>query len=357
MAPDVLTDTATILIVDDEEPIRAALRRVLEKLGHEVFVAGSGEEALELLRGGQSIEIMLLDVRMPGMSGFDVVTESLDIDAEIGIVMLSGLTDATTASICMQRGAMDYLTKPIEITELSTSVGRALRKRHTKIQTGEIASWLREEVEERTRELEAEREKLERITVATLGALVNALEAKDPYLTGHSARVASLAATIAAELQLSDDEVEQIRTAGRLHDIGKIGTREDVLNKEGELTDEEFEQVQQHVIIGSQILAPLPHMGQIIDYVRWHHERWDGTGYPDGLAGEDIPLGARILGAAEVYDALTTARSYQKELTPEDAVDRMRLLEGSVLDPAIMDALTAVVGRRQTLIFIDDMDQ
>jgi HD-GYP domain-containing protein (c-di-GMP phosphodiesterase class II) len=133
-----------------------------------------------------------------------------------------------------------------------------------------------------------------------------------------------MGAMIAAELGLSDEEVEQVRMAGRLHDIGKIGIREEILTKEGPLTAEEYEQVKQHVVIGSQILAPLSHLGEIISFVRNHHERWDAHGYPDQLRAEEIPLGARILAGAEIYDALTTSRPYQEKMPPEVAVERMR---------------------------------
>ena len=184
---------------------------------------------------------------------------------------------------------------------------------------------------------------------------MNALEAKDPYMRGHSARVADLAATIAHQLGLPDEQVEHVRVAGRLHDIGKIGTRESVLNKEGALTPEEFEHVKQHVVIGSQILAPLSHLGDIMPAVRAHHERWDGTGYPDGLRGEAIPIGARVLAAAEVYDALSTSRAYQEKMTADHAVQRMADLSGTVLDPAVYDALATVVGRRGTLVFLDEV--
>jgi putative two-component system response regulator len=184
--------------------------------------------------------------------------------------------------------------------------------------------------------------------------LVNALEAKDPYLRGHSARVADSAAMVAAEMGLPDDQVESIRTAGRLHDIGKIGIREEILSKQGPLTDEEFDHVKLHPLIGSQILSPLAHLGAVIQFVRSHHERWDGKGYPDGLTGETIPIGARIIGAVEIYDALTTSRPYQEKMLPELAVERLRDLVGTVLDPAVHRALQAVVARREALVFLDD---
>jgi response regulator RpfG family c-di-GMP phosphodiesterase len=322
-------------------------------LGYDATPAVSGPEALQQLQQRRAA-LMLLDIDMPGMTGIEVVPEALALDPDLAIVMLSGHTDATTAARCMQLGALDYLTKPIELNELGDAVRRALRRRDTSLQSRGITTWLREEVERRSTELDREREKQQQITLATLEALINALEAKNRYLGGHSARVAALSGTIAHELRLDDGAVEQVRMAGRLHDLGMMGIREDVLNKTGALTPEEYDHVKEHVVIGSQILAPLTHLGPVVDYVRGHHERWDGTGYPDGLAGEEIPLGARIVAAAEVYDALTTSRPYQAKLLPEQAVARMRSMSGSVLDPRVVEALAAAVGRRQTLVFLDE---
>jgi putative nucleotidyltransferase with HDIG domain len=166
--------------------------------------------------------------------------------------------------------------------------------------------------------------------------------------------VADLSASVAAQMGRPDAEVEAIRMGGRLHDIGKIGIREDVLGKLGPLTDEEYEHVKQHVIIGAQILAPLSHLRDIIAYVRHHHERWDGRGYPDRIAGEQIPLGARIIGAVEIYDALTTSRPYQEKMPPEMAVERLRDLIDTALDPAVHAALETVVAHRQALVFLDE---
>ena len=341
------------LVVDDEDAIRNALARFLTRRGYEVRMAASGEEALARLKES-GIALMLLDVRMPGMSGLDVVPEALHVNPDVAIVMLSAVTDATSAAICMQRGAMDYLTKPIELTDLAGAIERALRRRDTMLQERQISSWLREELEHRARALERQQKKLEQLSVATLEALINALEAKDRYLSGHSARVAAFAATIAQQFGMSDDEIEQVRMAGRLHDLGKIGVREAVLNKEGPLTTEEYEHVKEHVVVGSQILAPLTHLGPIVEFVRGHHEHFDGSGYPDHLKADEIPLGARIICAAEIYDALTTARPYQPMMAPEQAVERMRRLAGSVVDPGVMDAIAAAVAKRQTLVFIDE---
>lgn len=344
-----------VLVVDDEEPIRNALKRFLAGQGFAAYTAASGPEALALMHDHE-IALMLCDIRMPGMSGVDLVPQALDHTPDLAVVMLTAVNDATTAALCMQRGAMDYLTKPLELDDLLRAVQRALRRRDTLVESRQLDVQLKQEFASQAAEWERERADLYHVTGATLEALVNTMEARDPYLRGHSARVADLSATIAAHLELSDDEVEQIRLAGRLHDIGKIGTREAVLNKRGPLSAEEFEHIKQHVIAGSQILAPLRYLGRVLGGVRSHHERWDGTGYPDGLRGEEIPIEARIIGSAEVYDALTTARPYQNRMPPDQAVRRMGELVGTVLDPRVFTALAEVVTRRRSLVFPEETE-
>lgn len=342
-----------ILVVDDEDAIRSALKRFLMGRGYEVVTAATGAEALAALER-RKITGMLLDVMLPDASGIDLVPQVMQLEPAIALLILTAVNDATAAALCMQRGATDYLTKPIDLEVLDRALQRALDRRHTRLEDQEINRWLKEEVAVKAAEVRLERANLERISVATLEALVNALEAKDPYLRGHSARVADMAATIAAEMGFTDEDIERVRTAGRLHDIGKIGIREEILNKQGPLTDEEFEHVQQHVVVGSQILAPLLHLKNVIQFVRSHHERWDGEGYPDRLSGDAIPFGARIIGAVEIYDALTTSRPYQEKMPPAMAVERMRDLMGTVLDPAVHQALETVVLHRPTLTFLDE---
>ena len=343
----------TLLVVDDEESIRNAVRRFLLQQGYEVVTAATGEEALAVLQR-QKVTGMLLDVNLPGVSGIDLVPRILQLEPNIALLMLTAVNDATTAALCMQRGAFDYLIKPIDLAHLSRAITNALERRHILLEGQQMSQWLKQEVALRVAEARVDQANQERLSIATLEALVNALEAKDPYLRGHSARVADLSALVAAELGCSDEVIEAVRTGGRLHDIGKIGIRDEVLNKQGPLSDEEYEHVKQHVLVGSQILAPLVHLREVITFVRSHHERWDGFGYPDRLAAEAIPLGARIIGAVEIFDALTTARPYQEKMEPEVAVVRMADLVGSVVDPAVHQALQAVVGRRQALVFLDD---
>lgn len=199
----------------------------------------------------------------------------------------------------------------------------------------------------------AEQRRLEELSTRIAQALINAMEAKSPYLRGHSERVAALAATLAAELGLDDDTVEQVRLAGRLHDVGKIGIREAVLNKPGRLTGEELAHVRDHVRIAMDILAPLGHLGPVLDFIRCQQERRDGSGHPAGLKGDQIPLGALLVGAADTFDALTSPRSYRERMTPQDAIGYLQGLQRPVVDHGVLPALTSIVSGGRALVFID----
>src|SRR4051794_1575971 len=211
---------------------------------------------------------MLLDVNMPGITGVELVPQIMEIEPSIALLMLTAVNDATSAALCMQRGAFDYLIKPIDLGHLGRAIHQALRRRHTLLEGQQINQWLKDEVAARVAERRLEQANQERISVATLEALVNALEAKDPYLRGHSARVADLSAMVAAQMGQNDEQIETVRTGGRLHDIGKIGIREEILNKQGPLTKEEFEHVKQHVNVGSPNLAPPGPLGGVSGLLR-----------------------------------------------------------------------------------------
>jgi HD-GYP domain-containing protein (c-di-GMP phosphodiesterase class II) len=183
---------------------------------------------------------------------------------------------------------------------------------------------------------------------------VHVVETKDLWLAGHSVRVAQMAASLAAELGHADEQVEQVRLAGRLHDLGMVGVSDGILSKEGPLTPDEFDQVRAHVTLGSQILSPLPGLGSVVTFVRHHHERWDGQGYPDRLAGDAIPWGARVIGVAEIYDALTTSRPYREPIPPEAAVKYMQGLVDTAIGATDWQALASVVSRREALVFLVD---
>ena len=331
-----------ILVVDDEATIRLALSRFLRTRGFEVEVADSGAAALEMLAHSR-FSLMLCDLRMPGISGLDVVPRALALDTDLGIIMLTAVNDAASATEALSSGAFDYLTKPVELPDLQASVERAMMRRVRHMERRAIDRLVREEVALRTVQLEREKSALRAMSVSVAETLINAMEAKDLYLRGHSQRVAEIAAGIAGHLGLDTVTIEVIHAAGRLHDVGKIGIREAVLNKPGPLTHQEFAHVQDHVRIGLEILSPLHHLGDALLYIRDHHEHWDGGGYPFGRAADDISIGGRILTAADAFDALTSHRAYREPLTAVTTLDYLRTQAGRLLEPRIYDALHAVV--------------
>jgi putative two-component system response regulator len=345
---------ARILVVDDEETIREAIGKFLRSRGFDVHTVDSGPGALELLER-QPFTLMLCDVRMPHMTGVELVPKAVRADPDLAIVMLTAVNDAPTATEALSHGAMDYLMKPIELEDLHQAVERALHKRALTIEQRHVERLIREEVVLRTAELEREKAALRELTVNIAETLINAMEVKDMYLRGHSARVADLGASVAGELRLDEDTVEHVRVAGRLHDVGKIGIRESVLNKPGSLTPEEFEHVKTHVQISMEILAPLKHLGVALHYIQDHHEHWGGGGYPRGLKGETISIGGRILAACDAFDALTSRRAYREPMTPEATITHLANHVGTLLDPRVYAALKTVVERRKTLVFIDDV--
>jgi HD-GYP domain-containing protein (c-di-GMP phosphodiesterase class II) len=272
-------------------------------------------------------------------------------------MMLTAVNDAPTATESLTHGAMDYLMKPIELDDLHKAVERALHKRDLLIEQRNVERLIREEVALRTEELEREKMALRQLTISIAETLINAMEAKDIYLRGHSQRVADLAASIGAEMGLDADTIEYLRLAGRLHDVGKIGIRESVLNKPDKLTIDEYEHIKQHVAIGMEILAPLKHLGVALRFIHDHHEHMDGTGYPRGIAGDDISIGGRILCACDAFDALTSKRAYREPMSKEETLALLRQHVGRLLDPQVFRALETVVRGRKSLAlqFIDEV--
>ena len=342
-----------LLVVDDEEPVRAVLTRAFAGWGYQVAAAGSGEEALALLRQ-RDFTLMLCDQRMPGMHGVETIRAALEIDPDLAVVMVTGMDDARLAAQVVGMGALDFVAKPFDLDEIRAVSERALRKRGLRSEQRRVELLIRDEVAHRTVELEREKNRLRTMTIGIAETLINAMEAKDIYLRGHSQRVADLSASIAAHLGYDDDTVEQIRLAGRLHDVGKIGIRESVLNKPGKLTPEEFLHVKEHVRIGVEILAPLSHLGPVIEYVHDHHEHWSGGGYPRGLSEQGISPGGRVLAAADTFDALTSKRAYRAAVDPGETLQYMRGIAGTQLDPEVFAALEDVVRERRALTFLDE---
>ena len=342
-----------VLVVDDEAGIRRALATFLNTSGYEVTTASSGDEAIAALKAGPKFSLMLCDIRMPGMSGVELLPKALEIDPDIAVLMLTAVDDATTATQVLSSGAMDYLIKPIELKDLERAIERNLHRRALIHEQRSVERLVREEVAARTDDLFAERRATQQMSVAVIEALITAQEAKDVYLRGHSQRVADLAASIASAMGLDDELVEDIRLAGRVHDVGKIGIRESVLNKPDKLTPEEFDHVKDSVRISVEILAPLKHLARILPYIQDHQEHWDGSGYPRGLVGAESAIGGRILHLADAYDAMTSRRAFREPMAPQRAMEILAEEAGRQFDPEIFQAFKTVVLRRKSLTFID----
>ena len=345
---------ARVLIVDDDARMRRALAHFLRELGYDVHQCESGPAALALLQHERFV-VLLCEVRMPEMSGLDVVPRALELDRHLAVLMLTAVNEAGAATEALTHGAIDYLVKPIALTDVHLAVERAIHRRQLEIDRRNVERHIREEVMLRTMELEREQAALHGLTIGIAETLINAMEAKDVYLRGHSRRVGEQAASVAEEMGLDADLVENVRLAGRLHDIGKIGIREDILNKPDALTAEEYVHVQEHVRIGMTILAPLRHMPVTLEFIHDHHERFDGSGYPRGRAGSDISIGGRILAACDSFDAMTSRRAYREAFDEQTTICRLEAGVGRLLDPAVFAALQKVVVRRKTLPFIDDL--
>lgn len=324
------------LVVDDDPVVRRTLRRVLEGRGIVCREAESGPAALELLRQDGEVALMVSDINMPGMDGIALLREVHRLYPDIAVIMLTGVAEVNTAVQCLQEGAMDYLAKPVLVEEVRARVEQALEKRRLVLENRFLQQSYQERLEAQVRALDRKNKEqfLGQIQMA-----VRMLEKKDEYTRGHSGRVAQYAVKTAVRLGYTGALLDELRLAGELHDIGKIGTRDAVLNKPGPLTDQEFEEIKRHTVEGEEILEPLRAEHPIvIQVVRWHHERMDGSGFPDGLMADAIPEAARIVCVVDAFDAMTTTRAYRDFLTPQAGMAELLRCAGPQFDPRIVEA-------------------
>lgn len=319
-----------ILIVDDELPIRSLLTQTLASRGYQCLKTNTTKRARDIL-DRQTVALVILDIKMPGESGIALLPHIKEQHPETMVIMATATNDVNTAVSCLKMGAYDYLIKPFNLEELAMSVARALERRRLELENRDYQYNLEQKVEAQSAHIRA-------TVFNAVTALAYALEAKDEYTSGHSQRVARIAGDIAREMGLSPEQTEQVELAGHVHDIGKIGIREAVLNKHGGLTEEEFDHVKRHPEIGERILAPIVDDQEILLIVRHHHEQYDGSGYPDGFAGRRIPLGARIMAAADSYDAMTSGRPYRQAMSAEAAAMAIENGRGTQFDPDVVTA-------------------
>ncbi len=309
-----------ILVIDDEDVIRMLVMEILETAGHEVTGAESAERALVLLEHLE-FDLVVSDVVMPGLSGLELLEAVRAENASLPVVLVTGAGTYDTLSQALTRGAAGLVTKPFAHAELQAAVADALER----------SARSRDDLKERL------------LAPTLASALANAIEARDSYLHGHCERLASLAVRLAELLELPADDVETIRLGAILHDIGKIGIPDRVLLKPAALDDDERRIVETHPDIGDKLLEPLELLAAARPIVRHHHERWDGDGYPDGLAGAAIPLGARVVAVADSVEVMSARQLYRQPRTPEQIVAELYAQRGAQWDPGLVDLVLALI--------------
>lgn len=324
------------IVVDDDPQVRNTLARVLQAQGMATLEAGNGREALALMEEHGEVPLVVSDIYMPEMDGIAFLRELHRRWPDVAVIMLTGVAEVATAVECLQQGAFDYLAKPVLIDEVRARVDNALEKRRLVLENRYLQQSYQERLESSIRELDTRNKEQ---FVGQIQMAVRMLEKKDVYTRGHSQRVSSYAVRTAVMLGFTGEILDQIRLGGELHDIGKIGTRDAVLHKPGPLSASEFEEIKKHVTEGEEILEPLRREHPLVlQIVRNHHERLDGSGFPDGLRGEAIPMVARLVSVVDAFDAMTTNRAYRESRTPDDAVEELRRYSGAQFDPDVVVA-------------------
>ena len=340
----------TILVVDDEEEIAELLVEALHYAGYEAVAAANGEEALTYLKL-RPFALLLSDIHMPKMRGEELQRKAQKLDPYLGIIMITAAIDLSIAVNCMKNGGFDYIAKPFYIKDVLARVENALERRQLLLfraryereqtaQQAELEAQVAEQAQCITRLYEEKISLQHRMFLNALVALNNALEAKDGYTRDHSWRVAEIASKLTNALYPQNASFgHSLYLAALFHDIGKIGVREAVLNKPGKLTPKEFAEIEKHPVLSEDILRPIFDSPEILEIVRHHHEAWNGTGYPDNLGSEEIPLGARIVAVADSYDAMTSERPYRAGMLPQQALEILREGAGEQWDAKIVVAL------------------
>lgn len=332
-----------ILIADDEADIRELLGDFLESEGYQCLLAVDAFEALKTFKESGDIDLVMSDIRMPGKTGLELLSDIKEIDEDVMVIMISAVKDIESAISAMSKGAYDYVAKPFKLTEVVLIAKKAIEKRKLILQNKEYQRELERMVAERTIELQNALEELDSTYIFTLRALVTALDTRDEETQGHSLRVVKYTLKLAELMDWGDKEqLKNLEYGALLHDIGKIGIPDDVLRKPGKLTKEEWIVMQTHPEVGYKILHKIKFLEEPSQIVLHHHERFDGSGYPTGLKSQDIPIGSRIFAVADTVDAMTSERPYRAALSFEDASNELKKFSGIQFDPQVVDAFHSV---------------
>jgi putative two-component system response regulator len=325
--------SSTVLIVDDESSGRQTLESVLEGEGYNIEMAENGIQAIEMAK--QLLpDVILLDVMMPGMTGFEVCQHIRNDPAvaEIPIIILTALDDRDSLLNALKAGADDFISKPFDRFELRARLfGITRLNRYQKL------------VKERSNLMELNRQLLTAYE-ATIEGWSHAMDLRDKETEGHSRRVTELTLKLAKAFGMSEEELLHIRRGSLLHDMGKLGVPDSILHKPASLTDEEWTVMRKHPQFAYEMLYPIEYLRSSLDIPYCHHEKWDGTGYPRGLKGEEIPISARIFAIVDVWDALTSDRPYRPAWTKEKALSYIQEQSGKHFDPQLYSLFLKIIG-------------
>lgn len=330
-----------ILIVDDEPNIRTILSRHLSKVGYSCATAEGSQHAMDLQQT-EPHALVITDIRMPGRDGVWLLQALKAQWPETAVLMITALDDSQIAINCLKLGAYDYLIKPLHLEEVTLAAQSALEKRRLVIENKQYQENLEAKIVERTAKLQAALAELELHYENTLEALVAALDVREHETGNHSKRVAQYTLRLSEYLGIPKTDRIEIYRGAFLHDIGKIGISDMILLKPGKLSSEEWEEMRRHPLIGQAILKQIGFLGTALKTVVSHHERFDGMGYPQGLKGEEIPVGARIFSVADAFDTMTTDRPYRKALAYRTAIDEIVRCSGSQFDPRTVEAFLSI---------------
>jgi putative two-component system response regulator len=334
---------AKILIVDDQEHNISLLERILERAGYVNIFSTLDPHQIQQLLNDVEPDIILLDLHMPGMDGIqalNIIREQTGADNYLPVLMLTADNTTKAKQNGLQAGVNDFITKPYDRIEVVLRINNLLKTRFLHNQLQQYNSLLEERVKQRT-------EQLQQAKIETLELLGRASEFRDDMTGSHTQRVGHMSGLIASQIGLPEWQVELIRKAAPLHDIGKIGIPDQILLKPGRFEPDEFEQMKLHTTIGANILKDssfdVLRTAEVI--ARFHHEKWDGTGYPQGMKGEEIPIEARIVAIADFYDALTHERPYKKAWTSSEAIEEAMRQSGKHFDPKVVEAFLYVINK------------
>jgi response regulator RpfG family c-di-GMP phosphodiesterase len=333
-----------LLIVDDDWQVREVLHEIFLSAGYNCQLARDGVEGLQLFRATRP-PLVVTDLKMPNMDGIALLHAVLGEDRDAAVIVLTGAADVKTAIDSLKFGAHDFIMKPVNVDELIIAADRALERRQLLIERREYQAYLELRVEEATRDLEFTYRQLKETYKATLEALGSALDTRDIGTEAHSRRVHGYSLAISREYGVPEHDLTDIAHGVLLHDIGKIGIPDAILLKPGSLSPEEWIVMRRHPEIGKRLIEGIPFLRGAVPIVYHHHEHFDGSGYPLGLKGSDIPLGARIFAVVDAFDAMTFDRPYSKAISFDDAKAEIRRCAGTQFDPAVVAAFLRLPAR------------